>query len=206
MRSSAPPPYPSGMRPVRGGVLGTWDRVVGPGATRWENAATLAAGLAGGVLAPRLVRRTGPGPALGLGGRSLVRALALDLWGGAVCNNTPAAARWYGRPGQGDREHLVFAVAHLHPFIVAWVDRDRLRLPWWAWGSAHHGYLVLATALVRRVGHRRREAAVATTLIGVGLDRLLGAAPSAPWFAPVLYVKLLLGHAADAALLGQGRR
>ena len=57
--------------------------------------------------------------------------MAADLWGGAWANNTPASVRWYERAGQGEREHLAFAGAHVHPFVVARVDRRRA---WWAWG------------------------------------------------------------------------
>ena len=38
---------------------------------------------------------------------------------------------------------------------------------------------------------------------GVLLDRRLGSSPSAPWFAPVYYSRLLAGHAAGAALLSR---
>lgn len=189
------------MSGVRPGLLGHWDRFVGPGATAVENVGTLALGAAGAVLAPRLdgarPRRPGTRRAVTL------QILAGDLWGGAWCNNTPAAARWYGRPGQGAAQHLLFAAAHVHPFVLAALDRQRdparARL---AWAGLHYGYLVAATALVAGSPRRRRRAlGRATALGGIGLDRLLGASPSAPWFAPVYYTKLLAGHAAGAAVL-----
>ncbi|MGR6965601.1 hypothetical protein ACU610_14155 [Geodermatophilus sp. URMC 61] len=122
--------------------------------------------------------------------------------GWAWCNNTPAAARWYHRDGQGAAQHLVFSAGHLHPVLLAWLDggaqRHRLR-----WGLALYGYLLAATAVVTACSDRRARRAVglATTVGGVLLDRALGPSTSAPWFAPVFYVKLLAGHAAGAALL-----
>ena len=181
--------------PVRGGLLGTWDRIAGPGAGVVGNAGSLGLGLAGAVLAPGLSRRptrraTAP----------VLRLLALDLWGGAWCNNTPAAARWYHREGQGTGQHLAFAAGHLHPVVLARLDTGTGRL---RWAAALYGYLVAATALLTAVGDRRsrRALGLAATVGGVLLDRALGSSVSAPWFAPVYFAKLLAGHTAGAALL-----
>ncbi|MGY1682698.1 hypothetical protein [Geodermatophilus sp. SYSU D01176] len=149
------------------------------------------------MLAPGLAHRPAPGAAA-----PVLRLLALDLWGGAWCNNTPAAARWYHREGQGAAQHLAFAAGHLHPVVLALLDdgpeRSRLR-----WAAALYGYLLVATAALTAVRGRRarRALGLATTVGGVLLDRALGPSPSAPWFAPVFFVKLLAGHAAGAALL-----
>jgi hypothetical protein len=172
-----------------------WDEFVGPEATAVENTLTLGTGLAGLVVAPSLsaAARTLPrGEAL------LLRLLAGDLWGGAVANNTLACARWYERPGQTDDDHLRFGAAHLHPLLVAALDRRDPggRVPGPVWAVGHYGYLMLATVLIRHApGRRRRLTAVALTLGGIMLDRALGPARVAPWFGPVYYAKLLLGHA-----------
>jgi hypothetical protein len=148
------------------------------------------------VLAPALVRPAARGPA------AVLRLLALDLWGGAWCNNTPAAARWYHRDGQGAAQHLVFSAGHVHPVVLAWLDGDvhrhRLR-----WALALYGYLLAATAVVSAARDRRvrRALSLVTTVGGVLLDRGLGPSAAAPWFAPVFFAKLLGGHAAGAALL-----
>jgi hypothetical protein len=178
------------------GVRGTWDRIAGPGAGAVENAGSLGLGLAGAVLAPALARPAAHGRA------AVLRLLAVDLWGGAWCNNTPAAARWYHRDGQGAAPHLVFSAGHVHPVVLAWLDggaqRHRLR-----WALALYGYLLAATAVVTAAGDRRvrRTLGLATTVGGVLLDRGLGPSAGAPWFAPVFFAKLLAGHAAGAALL-----
>ena len=179
----------------RSGLPGVWDRIAGPGAGVVENAGSLGLGLAGAVLAPGLSRR----PA-GRATAPVLRLLALDLWGGVWCNNTPAAARWYHREGQGAAQHLAFAAGHLHPAVLARLDAGPGRL---RWAVALYGHLLAATALLTATRDRRvrRALGLATTVGGVLLDRALGPSPSAPWFAPVYFAELLAGHAAGAALL-----
>ncbi|WP_459642486.1 hypothetical protein [Kineococcus sp. NUM-3379] len=180
----------------RDGMLRHWDEFTGPGAGAAETAGTLASAAAGAVLAPRLARgRPGRGAA------AVLSVLALDLWGGAWCNNTAACARWYERPGQGTREHLVFSLAHLHPFAVAALDA-RAGVPGaWRAAALRYAYLQGATLAVRAcTGRARRVAGVAATAAGVALDASLGRSRSAPWFGPVFFAKLLAGHAAGAAL------
>ena len=179
-----------------------WGSFVGPENSAAENALTFASAALGCALSVDAARRRG------LDGRrrAALGLASLDLWGGAVANNTRSCARWYERPGQGLTSHLRFAAAHLHPFLVAWVDRSALagrrRL---VWALAHYLYLLLATWAVRRVGGRlRRPAAVAATGAGVALDVGLGPSAAAPWFAAVFYIKLLLGHA-GAALWSDAR-
>jgi hypothetical protein len=185
------------MTTERGRLRTAWDEFVGPEATPVENAVTLGTGLAGLVVAPAL---TAAARALPLGESLLLRILAADLWGGVIANNTRACARWYERPGQTDADHLRFAAAHLHPLLVAGLDRRApgARAPGLVWAVSHYGYLMLATALIRRGIGGRRRAAVALTLGGIVLDRVLGPATVAPWFGPVYYGKLLLGHAGAA--------
>ena len=186
------------MRSGRGRLRTAWDEFVGPEATITENALTLGTGVAGLLVAPSLApaaQRLPRGEAL------LLRVLAADLWGGVVANNTPACTRWYERPGQTDADHLRFAAAHLHPLLVTVLDRRTpgARVPGPIWAGSHYGYLMLATALIRRArGRRRRVTAAALTLGGIVLDRVLGPAAVAPWFGPVYYAKLLLGHAGAA--------
>jgi hypothetical protein len=174
-----------------------WGEFVGPEATAVENTLTLGAGLAGLLVAPSL---TTAARALPHGEDLLLRALAADLWGGVVANNTRACVRWYERPGQTDADHLRFAAAHLHPLLVAVLARRErpLRVSGLTWAGSHYGYLMLATALIRRARGRRRLAAAALTLGGIALDRATRPAAVAPWFGPVYYGKLLLGHAGAA--------
>ncbi|MGV0834684.1 hypothetical protein [Mycolicibacterium thermoresistibile] len=172
-----------------------WLEFVGPETTPTGTAVTLSLAGLGAVLGPgRLAGRRLPT------GRALaVSAMAADLWGGLWVNNTAACARWYERPGQTDADHLVFAAAHLHPFVVAWIDGPATRrVPRALWAAGHYGYLMAATALLRRARRRRRVSGWLLTGGGVLLDAALGPSPAVRWFAPVFYGKLLLGHASAA--------
>lgn len=72
------------------------------------------------------------------------------------------------------------------------------RVPAWVWGSAHYGYLMASTLTIRCAPQWRRPLGAALTAGGVALDAALGPSRAAPWFAPVYYSKLLLGHASAA--------
>ena len=186
------------MRSGLGRLRTAWDEFVGPEATIAENTLTLGTGLTGLLVAPSL---TAAARELPRAEALLLRLLAADLWGGVVANNTRACARWYERPGQTDADHLRFAAAHLHPLLVTVLNRrwPGARVSGLIWAGSHYGYLMLATALIRRArGRRRRLTAGALTLGGILLDQVLGRVAVAPWFGSAYYTKLLLGHAGAA--------
>ena len=165
-----------------------WLEFVGEETTPAGTAAILGLAALGGYLAPRLAEDR-----LDAAKGTVLVVAAVDLWGGAWANNTVACARWYERPGQTDADHLRFAVAHVHPLVLAAIDgggRDR-----WRWALANYGYLLAATWVLRRAPAWRRPLGVALTAAGVVLDVGLGRSRAAPWFAPVFYAKLLMGHA-----------
>lgn len=170
-----------------------WGRFVGPEARPIDHVLTAATTGIGTVVAAVTARRRG---------RDAVAAttsaiLAADLVGGAYVNNTLASARWYERPGQGDREHLIFAACHVHPGVVAWMDRESQgRVPGPLWACAHYIYLLSATIAIRKLPHVRRPLGVTLTAGGILLDQALGTSRLVPWFAWSYYPKLLMGHAA----------
>ncbi len=172
-----------------------WDSFVGPENSAGENAVTLACATLGSLISVDVAR----GRAVDGRRQAAIALMSLDLWGGAAANNTRSCARWYERPGQGLAPHLGFAAAHLHPFLVAWIDRPTRPASRRRWALTHYGYLLLATWVVRRLAERhRRLAGLLATAGGIVLDRAISPSPAAPWFAPVFYVKLLLGHASAA--------
>jgi len=198
MGSTAAQLDPSIESEVRAGPAGLWDRFVGPGTSAVERAGTF------GLLAAGLLRGDRALPPGASGMRRLsMRLLAADLWGGAWVNNTRSCVRWYERPGQGPKEHLAFASLHvLHPALIASEDvvggrRGRAAAARWALG---HFALMLASAALIAVAPRRQRLTRAAVAAGAGtaLDRLVGPSPAAPWFVPVFYTKLLIGHAAGS--------
>jgi hypothetical protein len=159
-----------------------WGEFVGPEATAVDTTIALSLGAVGALVAPT----------------PILRLAAADLWGGVWANNTRACARWYARPGQTDADYLKFAAAHIHPGMLAWTDRNQQRrVPAWLWATATYGYLLASTVAIRRMTHRRRLLGATLTAGGVALDAALGPSRAAPWFAPVFYSKLLLGHASS---------
>lgn len=178
---------------ARGRLRQAWDEFVGPEAGPVENTVTAGLSVLGAVEAPSLSRRSRD---LTTAESLTLRACAIDLWGGAWVNNTRACARWYERPAASGADHLKFAALHVHPLLFASWDRDEPdRMPMWLWAGAHYGYMLAATVAIRAVPRYRRPLGVVLTMGGVALDRMLGSSRTAPWFAPVFYTKLLLGHA-----------
>ena len=94
----------------RNGLLGSWDRLVGPGMSRGETLLVLAASVSGLVFAGILMSSSGA--SLLLVGLSAL--IGFDVVGGAVCNGTPdnaclapsarpdlGSTRWIHRPTFG---------------------------------------------------------------------------------------------------------
>lgn len=164
-----------------------WGRLVGPEATRFENAGTITGALLGAAWSVRSARRAG----LSTPATVLSTVFALDLVGGAWTNMTPSCKRWYHRPGTKPTSHLAFAAAHVHPHLLA-----RSHPLGWRYGVAHHAYLLAATAVVS-ITPRRVAPPLATVLAlgGMALDARLGPPSGRAWVMPAYYVKLLPGHA-----------
>lgn len=183
---------------VRPGLAGYWDRFVGPGASTAENIGTLGLSAAGvlwgdaGLDHTALTRY-----------RVLMRLLAADLWGGVWVNNTRTCVKWYERPGQGARQHLGFAALHLlHPALIAQADHAdgrRSRASATRWVLGHYALMLGAAALIANTPRRARlPIAAVSAVAGLVMDHRLGRSTTAPWFAPVYYTKLLIGHAAGS--------
>lgn len=100
----------------RAGLLGAWDRLVGPGMTGAELGLVLAVSFMAAILAGFKVWNLDMGWLLAL----ISAVIAFDVIGGAVCNMTETTKRWVHRDGTGAKEHLSFIALHvLHIIIVA---------------------------------------------------------------------------------------
>lgn len=177
----------------RAGLGGIWDRLAGPGATPAENLFNLVWTGAFTAFAG-IYALTQP-----LGWSclqwALVLAFAVDLAGGVTMNASPAARRWWHRPGQGAGAHLLFSVAHLHPFLVAFA------FPGFGWRDAAelYAFTVIATGLTLATPDRLRRPAAhalfasALLLCMLRWPLLAGLA----WFGPLYTLKLLLARVLD---------
>ena len=93
----------------RNGLLGSWDRLVGPGMTLGETLLVVLASVLGSLFAGVLMASSGAS-ALAVG---LAALMGFDVVGGAVCNGTRTTRAWYHRPGQTWAQHLLFVLPHL---------------------------------------------------------------------------------------------
>jgi hypothetical protein len=92
---------------------------------------------------------------------------------------------------------LAFSVLHVHPFLVAALYRDRD----WGFALGNYGYLLAATTVTAPTApSMRRMVAVLLCCVGVWLNRTVWhPTPGMGWFAPTLFLKLLVSHAGGSA-------
>ncbi|MCA9778679.1 MAG: hypothetical protein KC800_18250 [Candidatus Eremiobacteraeota bacterium] len=174
---------------VRGGWLGAWDRLVGPGATAGENLGTLGVGLLAAIAAGIDIWLRRDVTVLQL---SLVAILAFDLAGGVWANATPAARRWYHRPGQGFLQHFGFIAVHIQPFLLPWLFPDFVS--GWEWATLLYVGVVLGTVVLYLMPSRLRTAGALTySTFLLALTNQFWVSPLA-WFAAAFILKLLVAH------------
>ena len=176
----------------RPGLLGSWDRFVGPGMSVGENVLMIGSTVVGGAFVAVHLSILGLSwPLVVLG--ALIGA---DVIGGAVCNMTETTKRWYHRPEQRPHDHLGFIALHLlHVIAVSWAFRgvgfDA------AYALTVGGWLLVSAAIVLYAPTALRSP-LATMLYAVALGLslyALGPTHGLEWFVPLLFVKLLIGHA-----------
>ena len=188
--SRVPPPQP------RDGVLGHWDRLIGPGATRLELTLVLGGSVAGAALAcGALILNDASAWRV-----ALAAALAFDLVGGAIAFATRTTKQWHHRAGTGAGRLLGFTTLHtVHIAVVALVFRgDGFDLGYWL---ATSGSLIGSAGVVAAMPlEGKRPAAACATIVSLAV--VLGAfGPTSglEWFLPAMFVKLILGHAVPHA-------
>ena len=180
----------------RAGLLGHWDRFVGPGMTRGETALVIGAALLGTLAAGWHLALSGFSPL-----HTLIGALiAFDVVGGAVCNATDTTKRWYHRADQTLRDHFGFIALHLaHIALVAALFRGA-GIDWVYGVLAGSWLLVSAVCTLTAPKLLKNPIAITCYLIALGLMFYsLGPTPGMEWFLPALFIKLLLGHAVPPA-------
>jgi hypothetical protein len=171
-----------------GALRGVADRLVAPGAAPAELVLAFGIAFAGAALAVAQLGGTGA-PAVAV---AVVAVVAFDLFGGAVVNATAAAKRRFHATGTSPLRRFLFVAAHVQPYLLALV------VPGMSWtaAAAVHGLVVLAAvAVVLAPPGVRRPLALGAAVLVIAAVPLLVAVPAAlGWVAPVLVVKLLLGH------------
>lgn len=174
----------------RPGLIGQFDRFIGPGATPAEIGLMLVAALGGALF------QVVYGVTSGWSAAQIIVAglLAFDIAGGVVDNATRAARRWYHRPGMGFRQHYGFIAVHfLHPLLVVLLFRPGD----WTFFLLVYGYLMLAALVLLRAPVYLRRPLALLLVMGGALLTLYGVTPTPglEWLFVAFYLKLLLAHA-----------
>lgn len=174
----------------RPGLLGEWDKFIGPGTTLAENLLILVPSVVAAVALPIYASSTGLDwtwwQALVAG------VLALDVTGGVTANATTAAKRWYHRPGQGWPEHMGFIAIHfVHPLLVVLVFGGST-----LWFGAIYGWLLLASVIVlASPRYLQRPVALLLYLVALLVAAFVeSGVPGFGWLVPALFLKLLVAH------------
>lgn len=175
----------------RNGLLGLWDRIVGPGMTAAETRLVLLSSVLGGLFASVWLAKGGTTVWQCL----LAFAVGFDVFGGAVCNATETTKHWYHRAGQGFLQHALFLAPHLaYLALVAAIWR----------GPDFDGFYVAVGAAVLTIGsaavmlapnRTKRPVAFLAFLVGLlTIELATGPTLGLEWFVPALLLKLLVGH------------
>ncbi len=175
----------------RDGLLGSWDRLVGPGMSTEETLLVLAGSLTGLVFAGILMLSSGASlPLVGLSA-----LIGFDVIGGAVCNGTRTTRAWYHRPGQTWVQHAGFIAPHLAYVIVVAAFFRGPRFDG-SYALIFGAGLLSSAAVILCTPERLKTPVAFSAYLVVLCTVTLGASltPAMEWFAPALLLKLLLGH------------
>ncbi|MFZ1864410.1 MAG: hypothetical protein WAU39_09330 [Polyangiales bacterium] len=122
----------------------------------------------------------------------MLTLVGADLLGGAVANASIPTKRWYQPPGQGFRQHLGFTSIHvLYVALLGWLFRD-LDLFYILWVSLA---LMGSAVAVLRAPLRLCRPLAAGLVAAAAVAGALTGPPALAWFLPVLWLKLIGGHA-----------
>lgn len=175
----------------RSGLLGAWDRLVGPGMSRGETSLVVFASMLGSLFAGGLMASSG---ASGLA-VALAAFIGFDVVGGAVCNGTRTTRAWYHRPGQTWVQHARFVAPHLAyvAVVAAFLRGPGFDL---RYAVVFGVGLVAAAAAILSAPERLRSPVAFLGFLAVlcAVTVSGGPTPAMEWFEPALLLKLLLGH------------
>jgi hypothetical protein len=127
-------------------------------------------------------------------------AIGADISAGAVANALNSCKRFYHSPIQPGEEKyrsiknpILFSAMHVYPLII-WLAFDRTN---WIFGIVWYTLLVLCAWLVGQVPLYLQRPAAVMLIVFVLLANayLIQSIPGFEWLAPLLFIKIILGHA-----------
>lgn len=176
---------------LRSGLVGVWDRIVGPGMSVGETRmVVLACGAGAGLAAWRAFWINAAGWQI-----VLAAFMGLDVIGGAVCNGAPTTKRWYASSHHARLRKFAFVLPHLgYVALVAWLWRGSGFD--WSYFIVFSIVLIGSTALVLSAPSGLAQPIAFAMFIASfsAICILTGLTPGLEWFAPALLLKLLVGH------------
>lgn len=186
--TTTPPLTPPSTGPLARTWRWTTAALVGPEPSQGEVTATMAAALVGTGIAVGACAASG----LPWIATAVVGLVAFDFFGGATATTTAAGKRRYHGPERPPRHRLLFVAAHVQPFVLALFVPD---LGWWTAAALYLVALAGAVAIGFAPHTVREPVALGATVTGSAAALVLLPVPDGlVWLAPVMLVKLLIGH------------
>lgn len=175
----------------RKGMMGKIDTFIGPGATSAEKALQLWPPLLAGVAL--LLCAYWLQWQWSIWQLLVATILMVDMVGGVLTNSTSSAKRWFHRPEQGLKQHMIFILSHFVQLaLFAWAFMASSLV----WLLAAGGYLIAASSLILVTPlYLQRPVAACCYVVSLFLSLyVLAPASELAWFLPLFYFKLLISH------------
>lgn len=172
----------------RSGIAGLEDHLLGPGASGPERLLVWCVTIISPLVLILVVNLSQANWSLLQ--QVLGAIIIADLAGGVIANSTASGKRWWHRPGQGFKQHLLFNALHLHPIVIAYffLDGD------WSYLYVNYGYLLLASVVLFTIQiDLQRPVALLSTCLIIVVNTLIFPLELA-WFAVFYFMKLLVAH------------
>ena len=177
---------------------GKTDELMGTGATKAEK--TIA--YIGGLIVPIALALLGIKGIVHWAWWQWIIAIAIgaDISAGAVANALNSCKRFYHSPIKPGEEKyrlaknlIFFSTLHVYPLII-WLGFDRAN---WMFGVIWYTLLVFSTWVIVQVPlYLQRPASIIIVLVVILANAyLITPIPGFEWLAPLLFIKIIVGHA-----------
>lgn len=172
-----------------------WRAVMGPVGPKQGGATMAVAAAAALVVGRRTLREKGPVAAIVTG------VVAFDLVGGMVSFRLESTRRQYA--GHDVRQRLLFAAAHVQPFVLPITGQGN-----WSRAAVRYGLALAATAALEAFTPTRPGRGMIADALGaaLALADLASDRSKQRWLGPVYLIKLVGGHGGVGTKTGSNPR
>lgn len=126
--------------------------------------------------------------------------LAFDLGGGMISNSLNSGKRFYhteaketeGKAGKFLKNHLLFGLIHVHPFIIGLMFNNMD----WIYGLQWYLIFIGSVLIVHKIPlYLKRPVSMLMVLIAILINNFfILPIEGFGWFIPVLFLKIVYGH------------